>query len=987
MGQRRYTNLIECGRSADAISYLARDVDLGRDVELVAHHAPDNAPERPAPPHEARVFGMLEHPAIPTVLETGRLEDGSPFYTKLLARGRTLASIIAATPNRRARLAYVPNLATVAKALAHAHERSVYHGHVTAENILIGPRGETFVTDWADAVCPPLHDQSAGDAREDDFARRDVRALATVLRGLIGGSISTIGAAVVDSKSDAYLMDIVDRAFDADGPDAIRGADKLAAALDEWRNSLHGSRRPMRRMRGPSKRRKRTLVLAAIGTLMLTAGVGVILAVRDSPNAPPAIAALAGADRGIARNLRSRSPQGERLERAEYASLVNDADRQMATHLFDAARRALESAPADLRHWEWAYLTRRACLYRASTPSGGPALNSIDISPDGRVLATACANGSIRLWNADTLVSTTELNQHEGPAHVVAFNRDGTRLVSASADETAVIWNTSNGRVLAEFTEHRSSILAASFDPTGNRVATGAVDGTARLWDAETSKQLDVFEAHHSAVSALAFDSAGRTLAYGTSSGAIFLRVLGDAQGPRPAYTIDGGVRDLAWSPDGTLLAASTQSGTIRVFDIESGTPLEYVARHEWAVWDVAFDPTGALLASAGGDSAIKLWRVADGVELARLEGHGGEANSLVFSPDGATLYSAGDDGRVLRWHVADWLGVDASEPQPGDPLIWTILPEIPGRPSSVALSAEGHMAAIGTREGKIGVYNAVDTAPVTEFDAHERAVTALAFDARRSRIASGGEDHFVYVWNAATGDRLAAFEGHDGAPSALAFSPDGRYLASAGHDAQGFVWNIETGKRLNVLRGHSARMLSVTFSPTNGAVATGSNDKEAWLWILDQPEPVTMIAHHALGIDALEFTPGGRFLLSGGRDHKIVIDDLLDPEFHRVLTGHWAHVTDLCVSPDGARLFSAGLDGAIVVWDMASARQLLTLRKPGARFAQIAFNPGDSSLVAAEDNGTITQWSSFHWNAEEFRGKSGQGLWDAIESAKRKQR
>lgn len=984
MGQGRYTNLIECGRDGDAVNYLARDIELGRDVELVALRCSDDTADSVGLPHEARVLARLEHPAIPTVIETGRLDDGAAFYTKVLARGRTLASIISATSNRRARLAYVPNLAAVAKALAHAHERGVYHGHVTAENILIGPRGETFVTNWARAICPPLQDRPASGPREEDFAKRDVTALAAVLRGVISGTISTIGAALVGSKTDAYLIDIVDRALDADGRDAIRGADDLAVALEEWRSGIRGSGRQLRPRRGLSSRRKKALVFAAIGALMATAGVGVLLAARDVPNASSAIAALAGADRGIALGLHSRSSKGEQLERADYASLVNDADRQMATHLFDAARRTLESAPADLRHWEWAYLTRRACLYRASTPGGGPALNSIDISPDGRVLATACANGSIRLWSADSLVSTAEWNQHQGPAHVVAFNRDGTRLVSASADKTAVIWNTSNGRILAEFTEHRSSVLAASFDPTGNRVATGAVDGTTRLWDAETSKQIEVFEANHSAVTAVAFDASGRTLAYGTGSGAIFLRVLGDGQGPRLAYTIDGGVRDLAWSPDSKLLAASTQSGTIRVFDVESGGPLDYAARHEWAVWDVAFDPSGTVFASAGGDSAIKLWRVADGVELARLEGHGGEANSIVFSPDGATLYSAGDDGRVLSWNIADWLGADSLRPQAGDPLIRTILPEIPGRPSAVALSATGRMAAIGTREGKIGVYNTVDAAPFTEFDAHEQLITALAFDARQSRIASGGDDHMVHVWDAATGEKLSAFEGHDGALSALAFSRDGRYLASAGHDAQGFIWDIETGKRPNVLRGHSARMLSVAFSPTNGAVATGSNDKEAWLWILAQPWPVTTIAHHALGIGALEFTPGGRFLLSGGRDHRIVIDDLLDPEFHRVLTGHWAHVTDLCVSPDGARLFSTGLDGAIVIWNMASARQLLMLRKPGAHFVQVAFDPEDSSVVAAEDNGTITRWSSFHWNAEEFRGKMGQGLWNAIESARR---
>lgn len=66
----------------------------------------------------------------------------------------------------------------------------------------------------------------------------------------------------------------------------------------------------------------------------------------------------------------------------------------------------------------------------------------VRFSPDAKVLATASADGLVKLWEVENGAELATLRGHRGPAECLAFSHDGKRLASGGADRTIRIWDT-----------------------------------------------------------------------------------------------------------------------------------------------------------------------------------------------------------------------------------------------------------------------------------------------------------------------------------------------------------------------------------------------------------------------------------------------------------------------------------------------------------------------------------------------------------------
>jgi tetratricopeptide (TPR) repeat protein/tRNA A-37 threonylcarbamoyl transferase component Bud32 len=139
--------------------WVARDVDLNREVAL-KEIRPDRANHEEARRRffkEAQVTGQLEHPNIVPVYELSeRPEDGQPFYTMRLVRGRTLRRAVAEYHEARrdgpddplALPGLLRAFVSVCMAVGYAHSRGVFHRDLKPENVVLGEFGEVIVLDW-----------------------------------------------------------------------------------------------------------------------------------------------------------------------------------------------------------------------------------------------------------------------------------------------------------------------------------------------------------------------------------------------------------------------------------------------------------------------------------------------------------------------------------------------------------------------------------------------------------------------------------------------------------------------------------------------------------------------------------------------------------------------------------------------------------------------------------------------------------------------
>ncbi|WP_414590263.1 WD40 repeat domain-containing protein, partial [Scytonema sp. PCC 10023] len=70
----------------------------------------------------------------------------------------------------------------------------------------------------------------------------------------------------------------------------------------------------------------------------------------------------------------------------------------------------------------------------------------------------------------------------------VAFSPDGKTVASASEDKTIKLWNISTGQQISTFTGHTDKVFSVAFSPDGKTVASASEDNTIKLWNISTGK-------------------------------------------------------------------------------------------------------------------------------------------------------------------------------------------------------------------------------------------------------------------------------------------------------------------------------------------------------------------------------------------------------------------------------------------------------------------------------------------------------------------
>jgi WD40 repeat protein/serine/threonine protein kinase len=365
-------------------------------------------------------------------------------------------------------------------------------------------------------------------------------------------------------------------------------------------------------------------------------------------------------------------------------------------------------------------------------------ITAMAFSPDGRMLATASLDYSIRLWDFKNRQRIDTLQGNLNEVWCIAFSADGESIVSGARDGGVKLWPARPVRIEEELSGAR---LPLGFSTNSTVLATLSRTNTVVFFNLESGSKEEEF----------ILDWARGSGGPGGPGGPIMMNFRS------PPPTVSADLR--------TLATAGTNA-TIKIWDTEAHDAIT-LQTPDRVVAMLALSPDGRTLLSAGWQNGLRWWDLRHGTNCL-LET---ECSRALFSADSRTLAMFGRDGHVEIW--------DAPSHTLRTNFVVESAPVFGASGVPVGLSPDGQVLAIAGQDDLITLWDVRTAQPTGTLVGHKQAVFSVAFSPDGKTLASASDDSTLKFWNITTLQELLTIRRLGGGLRALTFSRDGRYLVA----------------------------------------------------------------------------------------------------------------------------------------------------------------------------------------------------------------
>ncbi|MHB1553401.1 MAG: nSTAND1 domain-containing NTPase [Acidimicrobiales bacterium] len=376
-------------------------------------------------------------------------------------------------------------------------------------------------------------------------------------------------------------------------------------------------------------------------------------------------------------------------------------------------------------------------------------------SPNGSILAEAAADGTLHIYDAQTMALLASFGDPD-PITSLAFAAGGRSLVSADSGGVTRIWQMPPPSTYAE----PGNVFSLGYALGGRFfvAGSGGPAGGVTIWsDANPLRPTRVVDVampagFGAAAGASAVSPNGRLLAVGNATAQIRLFDLADLRHPFPIgptlHAVKPYIEQLGFSPDGKLLVAGDDSGHVSIWNVADPAkprPFPPFEQSPGEVIGFSFSPAGRLLATASSDTKVRIYDISHPGRPRRLASLGGfstYAYDTAITPNGRTLIAGSAGGTIRMWDIAD-----PSRPR----LIGPRLSIPTGYVYALAVSPDGRTLAAASTTHEVWLWNIADPAHpqlLETLGAAKDEVFAVAFNPDNRVLVASGSDNTVHLWD-----------------------------------------------------------------------------------------------------------------------------------------------------------------------------------------------------------------------------------------------
>ncbi|MBN1697074.1 MAG: WD40 repeat domain-containing protein [Spirochaetales bacterium] len=446
---------------------------------------------------------------------------------------------------------------------------------------------------------------------------------------------------------------------------------------------------------------------------------------------------------------------------------------------------------------------------------------AIDISDDGKYLASGSADNTARVWNIETGACIATLRNHTDWVETVRFSRDGRYLLTGGCDLLVRLFDIETESLVREYSGSTHTIYSVDIDGEATMIIAGGNDKMIRIWDKTTGKVIKQYKGNDYQLYAARFDRTGTFLVTGgkyslkrweldsgirvqeytgfsNSICAMHVNpytrelVIGSWEFGAKKINIEKAAVTMTYrycmsathavflSTSGERLVAGGRCVLTNLLDARTGRQLRWF-EHGKCVNAVILNARGDRLFTACSDHLARQWDINLIECVVTYRGHRSAVFDIKLSRDETRLYTAGRDGTIRQWDVRQGICLNTLYGHDGD--INTLL-----------LSWDEFSIFSGSKDRTIREWDISSGVCRRTIDTEDE-ITALSLTMDGTKIISGTACGMIEMRHRDDGGRLWFRLEHDGGISGLAVLDERNMIISSSYDGTVKFWTLDTGE------------------------------------------------------------------------------------------------------------------------------------------------------------------------------------------------